>query len=146
MGLRAAGWADKIHRHRAVHDPAHLRRRFGLVGDSGATEWKAFLHSVSNDAGHEELVERTLEWHEHRPTLSASRLIAPTSKCREDSYVRIEARGPQESRSTPLVPSRGSGGATNHSGLLRRKSCISAEHTMSESPKLFLDHGSSFSG
>jgi len=50
----------------------NLRRRFGLVGDPGAAEWEAFLHSVPEDAEHEEFLERTLEWYEHRPTPSAS--------------------------------------------------------------------------
>lgn len=68
----AYAWLGGLTRSTAIARFTNLRRRFGLVGDSGAARWETFLHSVSEDAGHEDLLRRTLEWYEHRPTLSAS--------------------------------------------------------------------------
>ncbi len=59
-------------RSTAIARFTNLRRRFGLVDEFGAAQWEAFVHSVPEDAEHEELLERTLEWYEHRPTLCAS--------------------------------------------------------------------------
>ena len=59
-------------RSTAIARFTNLRRRFGLMGESGAAQWEAFVHSVPEDAEHEELLERTLHWYERRPTLSAS--------------------------------------------------------------------------
>lgn len=59
-------------RSTAIARFTNLRRRFGLADESGTAEWEGFLHSVPEDAEHEELLARTLEWYEHRPTLSAS--------------------------------------------------------------------------
>lgn len=59
-------------RSTAIARFTNLRRRFGLADESGTAEWEGFLHSVPEDAEHEELLARTLEWYEHRPTRSAS--------------------------------------------------------------------------
>ena len=59
-------------RSTAIARYTNLRRRFGLADESGAAQWAAFVHGVPEDGEHEELLERTLEWYEHRPTLSAS--------------------------------------------------------------------------
>ena len=40
-------------RSTAIARFTNLRRRFGLVGDSGASQWEGFLHSVPEDAEHE---------------------------------------------------------------------------------------------
>ena len=60
-------------RSTAIARFANLRRRFGLADVSGTAEWEGFLNGVPEDAEHEELLARTLEWYEHRPTVCASR-------------------------------------------------------------------------
>jgi hypothetical protein len=68
---RYAGLAA-IPRREAISRCTNLRRRFGLADASGAQTWSRFLDSLPDGAAHDEVLERTMSFHELRGRPAAS--------------------------------------------------------------------------